>query len=200
MTIVLGLVVPAVALAAIMAIAWTVVLRTGKSGWTDTFWSGGIGLAGVAAALLPLGPGEPSGRALIVAALVALWSFRLAVHIGRRTVRGGDDPRYAKLREEWGDRYRSQLFLFLQIQAAAALVLVLCIFVAARNPAPLGLFDALGSSALGQSSGKASATANCVNSPPIPPTGARSATPASGRCRGTPTTSSSGSTGSDMCR
>lgn len=61
---------------------------------------------------------------------------RLGAHIVRRTLHGEEDPRYARLREEWGERWRSRLFLFLQIQAAAALLLAATIFLAARNPAP----------------------------------------------------------------
>lgn len=134
----------AAVLSIIMAAAWAVIVRTGKSGWADAFWSLSIGLAGSIAALAPLGPGQPTPRASIVAALVAIWSLRLAIHIAGRTVKGGDDPRYAQLREEWGSRYRSQLFLFLQIQAGAALVLVLTVLVASQNPASLGPFDFIG--------------------------------------------------------
>ena len=135
----------AIGLIIAMTIAWDRVIRTGRSGWADTFWSASVGASGVAAALVPLEPGEPSGRALLLAALVALWSLRLAIHIGRRTLNGGDDPRYAELRRKWGEsRYPGQLFLFLQIQAAAAFVLAMSVFAAAHNPAPFGIGDIAG--------------------------------------------------------
>jgi steroid 5-alpha reductase family enzyme len=57
-------------------------------------------------------------------------------HIAIRTKKGGDDPRYAELRREWGGRFSTRLFGFLQIQAAAAWLLALSILAAARNPAP----------------------------------------------------------------
>jgi steroid 5-alpha reductase family enzyme len=60
----------------------------------------------------------------------------LGSHIVFRTLRGGDDPRYAALREEWGADAPRRLFWFLQIQAAVALLLALCVGLAARNPAP----------------------------------------------------------------
>ena len=108
-----------------MAAAWAVIIRTGSSGCADTFWSLLHRHRGVAAALVPLGPGEPTTRAWLVAALVGVWSLRLGTHIMRRTLKGGDDPRYAQLKQEWGDRYRSRSSsLFLEIQAAAAFVLV----------------------------------------------------------------------------
>jgi len=133
----------AVALSLVMGLAWWVVVSSGRSGWADTFWSYGTGLVGVGAVLWA-SAGAPGGRALLVLALLALWALRLGTHIARRTLSGGDDPRYAELRRDWGERYRSQLFVFLQIQAAAALVLVLAVLSAAGNPAPLGIGEILG--------------------------------------------------------
>lgn len=139
------LVLLAIGVAVAMTAAWQVVLRTGNSGWADASWSATVGAAGIAAALVPLAPGEPSGRALLVAAIVAVWSLRLASHIARRTLAGADDPRYAQLRKEWGEAaYPRQLFVFLQIQAGAALVLAIAVLAAAHNPAPLGIGDAIG--------------------------------------------------------
>lgn len=143
-TLIVLLFAAAAMLALTMAVAWAIVLKTGKSGWTDTFWTAGIGVCGSVAALAPLGDEGDTGRRLIVATLVVCWSLRLATHIASRTMKGEDDPRYAQLRKEWGGRYQSQLFVFLQIQAAAALVLVIAVITAANNPAPLGWGDAIG--------------------------------------------------------
>jgi steroid 5-alpha reductase family enzyme len=120
-----------------MSIAWAIAVRSGKSGWVDAIWSFAVGAAGVAVALIPL-PGwqQASERPVIVALLAAIWSIRLGLHIVIRTLLGGDDPRYAQLRSEWGEAFSRRLFWFLQIQAAAALLLSLSIFTAARNPAP----------------------------------------------------------------
>jgi steroid 5-alpha reductase family enzyme len=140
----------AVGLSLTMMGAWAIAIRTGRSGWIDAVWSFAIGVAGVAAALVPLHPGEPqTARQIVVALLAGIWSLRLGLHIVRRTAGGGDDPRYATLREEWGGAYRRRLFLFLQIQATAAFLLVLSILVAAHNPArKLRLADWLGVSLL----------------------------------------------------
>lgn len=137
-----AVVIAAVSLSLIMALAWWVVISTGRSGWADTFWSYGTGLVGVGAVWWAAG--APNGRALLVMALLALWGVRLGTHIARRTLSGGDDPRYAELRRDWGERYRSQLFVFLHIQGAAALVLVIAVLAAAGNPAPLDVGDGLG--------------------------------------------------------
>jgi steroid 5-alpha reductase family enzyme len=144
MTVAILIVALGIMLAGVMAQAWRTILRTGNSGFADVFWSYSIGAAGVVAALWPLAPGEPGPRNWLVAVLVAIWSLRLGTHILRRTRKGHDDPRYAQLRKEWGDKADQQLLIFLQIQAGAALVLAIAIMAAAHNPAPLGLPDALG--------------------------------------------------------
>lgn len=127
----------------VMAGAWALVLGTGRSGWADTLWSFGVGGVAAAGLLVPLGPGEPTPRALLVAALVGLWAVRLGVHIGRRTRAGGDDPRYAELRRQWGADYRRRLLVFLEIQAAAAFVLAAAALAAGRSSSSLGVFDLL---------------------------------------------------------
>jgi steroid 5-alpha reductase family enzyme len=128
-------------LSAAMAFAWWVAEKSGRSGWIDAIWTFAVGLAGVASALME--PSERS-RSLLVAGIAAVWSLRLGLHISGRTARGGDDPRYRQLREEWGERASSRLFGFLQVQAAAGWVLVLAVAVAAHRPGPLTLQDSLG--------------------------------------------------------
>jgi steroid 5-alpha reductase family enzyme len=145
MTIVVLLVAPALGLSVAMMAAWAVATRSGRSGWIDAIWSFAIGSAGVVAALVPLAPGEPTTRQIVVAGMAAVWSLRLGWHIARRTMGGGDDPRYAWLREEWGAAFRPRLLLFLQIQAACGFLLAVSIMVAAHNPAPgLGASDGIG--------------------------------------------------------
>lgn len=120
-----------------MAFAWLISVLTGKSGFIDAIWSLSVGAAGVIAALPPFGStGALTSRRLLVGVMAALWSARLGLHILRRTFGGRDDPRYAKLKEDWGKRARFYLFLFLQAQALAAWALVLSILLASRNPAP----------------------------------------------------------------
>jgi steroid 5-alpha reductase family enzyme len=135
----------ALGLMLVMTAAWAIALATGRSGFVDTIWSFSVGAFGAILALIPLPYSGPSTRQVIVAALAAFWSLRLGTHILQRTLKGGDDPRYAQLRAEWGQDYRRRLFWFLQIQAAAALPLVLTIAAAGHRPgAELGLRDALG--------------------------------------------------------
>jgi len=133
----------AIALSAAMALAWIVALWSGRSGWIDAIWSFAVGAGGVAGSLVDFE--AVSARQWLVACLVAIWSLRLGVHIARRTMTGGDDPRYAQLRKEWGEKYRRKLFWFLQIQAAVALLLALSVTIAAHRSEPgLDLADIFG--------------------------------------------------------
>ena len=142
MSLIIAVPVLALFCAAAMAFAWRVVMTSGRSGWADTFWSWTVGVAGIVAALGP--PAELTARNWLVAVIVAFWSGRLGLHIARRTLKGGDDPRYAELKRGWGDSYKPQLLIFLEIQAAVALVLAIAVMAAAHNPAPLGLGDVIG--------------------------------------------------------
>lgn len=119
----------AAALSLAMMLAWLSVLSGSKSGWVDATWSFLVGAAGLAAALTPLLGWEGEfARQLAVAVAAGISSCRLGFHIALRTLGGGEDPRYAKLREEWGARWRFRLFVFLEIQAAAALLLAGTVF------------------------------------------------------------------------
>src|SRR6478752_3433315 len=64
---------------------------TGNSGWVDTIWTFSVGLVGAGSALWPIGDAAPNARQWLVAALVAIWSLRLGLHIAVRTVGITDD-------------------------------------------------------------------------------------------------------------
>src|SRR5258708_29391755 len=135
----------AVALSILMAGAWMVQQRTGNSGWVDTIWTFSLGLTGAGSALWPVAGAAPNARQWLVAALVAVWSLRLGVHIAVRTAEITDDPRYAAFAREWGAGSRRKMFVFLQNQGFGSIPLVFAIFVAARFPGDaLRLRDYLG--------------------------------------------------------
>jgi steroid 5-alpha reductase family enzyme len=124
----------ALSLSVLMAGAWMVQQRTGNSGWVDTIWTFAVGLVGAGSALWPVGDAAPNARQWLVAALVALWSVRLGLHIAVRTAAITDDPRYAAFAREWGVDSPRQMFVFLQNQGFGSIPLVFAIFVAARFP------------------------------------------------------------------
>ncbi len=138
MTIVALLLVTAAGLSLVMSGAWALQRRTGQSGWIDATWSFALGAAGATMALAPIGGAPVSPRQIIVAVFVLAASLRLGAHIAARSFNAGEDPRYHALALEWGAAFPRRLFWFLQIQAACAFILSLTIFLAARNPAPLG--------------------------------------------------------------
>jgi steroid 5-alpha reductase family enzyme len=124
----------AIALSGLMAAAWAVQQRTGNSGWVDTIWTFAVGLVGAGSALWPIAGAAPNARQGLVAALVAIWSLRLGLHIAVRTAGISDDPRYASFAKEWGLNAPRRMFIFLQNQALGSIPLVFAIFVAAHVP------------------------------------------------------------------
>lgn len=128
---VLSLAIPLVLLSLGMAAAWLVQRRTGNSGWVDMAWSALTGLAAIVG--IAISGGLSSAPGMMAAAILVLWAGRLAVHIGGRSRLSGEDPRYAALMEEWGDKAPSQLFKFLQIQAFVSVVLVISVLAAASG-------------------------------------------------------------------
>ena len=131
-------------MAAAMTTAWLVERRTGNSGWIDAIWTFGLGATGIVGALLPFGDG-PLSRRLLVAALAAVWALRLGLHVASRTRGISDDPRYARLKRDWGADKDRQMFRFMMMQALASTPLAIGIVLAAHNPAPtLGFQDMLG--------------------------------------------------------
>jgi len=121
----------AIGLVMIMTGAWAIQRATSSSGWIDTIWSFAVGLGGIVAAVFAHGDG---GRRIAAFVIIAVWSLRLSLHIAGRTKGADEDPRYAKLIEEWGPSASLRLWLFLQLQAMAAFILVLAVYLAAANP------------------------------------------------------------------
>jgi steroid 5-alpha reductase family enzyme len=121
-------VVIALMLSGAMALAWRVALTTGQSGRIDAIWAFATGSAAVVAAAAS--QGDPL-RQTVVCVIVAFWSLRLGHYLWRRAIRGADDPRYAALKQSWGDTAPQRLFLFLQIQALASWPLALTAYCAA---------------------------------------------------------------------
>jgi steroid 5-alpha reductase family enzyme len=116
-----------------MLAGWAYQRARNNGGWTDVFWSFGMGLAGAACALFPL-DGAPTPRQWLVAALVGGWSLRIGLHIAVRVARSGEDARYRRLREDWGKAFQLRMALFLPGQAILSIPLVGAVMLAARRP------------------------------------------------------------------
>ena len=122
-----------------MSGAWVVQRASGNAGMVDVVWTFSLGAAGIATGVVAGG-----ARAILVAALTAIWATRLGLHILRRNWGTPEDSRYAHLRTIWGSGFQARMFIFLQIQALAALALAISFVAAAYNRAPLSAADALG--------------------------------------------------------
>jgi steroid 5-alpha reductase family enzyme len=133
-TFILGLMGLSAALSVIMAIAWLVWRASQNSGWVDSIWTFGLGLVGIIGAVTTGTMGFHRG---LVAAMAAIWSLRLGLHIARRTSGITDDPRYAKLVQDWGADASRQMFWLLQKQAIVSIPLALSMWLAANGSAPM---------------------------------------------------------------
>jgi steroid 5-alpha reductase family enzyme len=142
LTLILGLLSLSAALSVVMIGAWLIWRRTKNSGWIDTTWTFGLGLVGVVSAVLAL-TNPMDLRSGIVAAMAAIWSLRLGLHIAFRSRGITDDPRYAKLIREWGPDASRQMFWLLQKQALVSIPLALAMWIASANPSPLPTAQAL---------------------------------------------------------
>ena len=125
------------ALALIMSVGWIIWKTTRNSGWIDAIWTLAIGVVGTASAIWWHTLETASVNRWIVAAMIAAWALRLGIHITGRTANITDDPRYAKLVDDWGDKAERNMFGFLQAQAFFGVLLTLAVALAAANPAPL---------------------------------------------------------------
>jgi steroid 5-alpha reductase family enzyme len=137
------------AMSLVMTGAWLIRRQTGNSGWIDVTWTFGVGMVGALSALIVVAGTELTVRQLLVAALVSIWSLRLGFHIAARTKGSSDDPRYAALAREWGDKAQRRMFRFVQAQAVVSIPLLATIFLAAHRPgAGLAAQDMLGAAIL----------------------------------------------------
>ena len=128
----MGLLAIAVFLSLAMAAAWRIGETSRRSGRIDAIWSFAAGAACLAAVALGA---NGFARAAIGAAYLAIWSVRLGAYLWKRAEHG-EDPRYAALKSEWGEKASARMFGFLQIQAIAAWPLALSTYVAAASPRP----------------------------------------------------------------
>jgi steroid 5-alpha reductase family enzyme len=117
---------------AMMALLWLVQRRTGNAGIVDAGWAAGIGLLGVFYAVTSDGY---LPRRVLVAALIGIWSSRLAIYLLLdRVVGQPEEGRYRTMRENWGAAASRRLFLFFQTQALAASFFALPVLVVVYHP------------------------------------------------------------------
>jgi steroid 5-alpha reductase family enzyme len=131
------------ALLAYVLALWLLSLPLRDVSIVDPGWGAGFVL--VAWIAFALGDGC-RGRRLLLAALLSVWGLRLAGYLIARKLRERrEDPRYARMRRHYGERFTliSLATIFL-LQGALMWVISLPVQVAAPQPDRLGALDVLG--------------------------------------------------------
>ena len=131
------------ALAAIMLVAglaWVGSVLANRYSHVDSLWSLFFLLA---AAVFAVGAGELSGRAILVIALVALWSLRLSLYITARNWGEPEDYRYQAIREknEPGFVVKS-LYVVFGLQGLLAWIIAAPLLPAINSSSGPGIIDA----------------------------------------------------------
>jgi steroid 5-alpha reductase family enzyme len=120
-----------VALVVGMSFAWLAWWQTKNAGWVDVIWTTTLGLTGAIGSFLM--PGAVWRHALI-AVLLLIWVLRLGSHIAGRNQKRHDDPRYAKLLQDWGKNASLQMYFLMLKQALVSIPLALALLLAAGVP------------------------------------------------------------------
>ncbi len=119
----------------LMVVVWLLSLVLRNAGIVDVAWSASFTV--VTAGYVWLADGWRP-RDLLLLAMVAAWSLRLASYLFVRVWQEHphEDSRYAALRAEWGSSANVRMLAFFEVQALAALVLTVPFALAALNTAP----------------------------------------------------------------
>lgn len=120
--------------AAIMLILWLIQWRTKNAGIVDVAWAFGTGVLGIWM-VLASAQADPH-RKILVAAMAAIWSARLGMHLASRVFSKSEDGRYRYLRERLGQRVQPFMFLFFQVQALWAVMFALPMWASAQSTVP----------------------------------------------------------------
>jgi steroid 5-alpha reductase family enzyme len=123
-------------------LAWAIATARRNAGLVDIFWSLFFLLGAlVYAAASPL----VAARALLVLALVAAWSLRLAGHLAARNWSAPEDHRYTAIRErnDPGFAWKS-LYLVFGLQAVLAWLISAPLAASISSTAAIGALDAAG--------------------------------------------------------
>ncbi|MCQ6261424.1 DUF1295 domain-containing protein [Alcanivorax sp. MM125-6] len=126
----------------LFTLAWAVQRLTANAGYVDVAWSFGTGIVGLG--YLLVGDGEAWPR-WVAGGLLTLWALRLGGHILSRVVgEGGEDGRYAAMRERLGGAAQPVFLLVFWAQAGLAWAFSLPFWVIGHQPDFIPLFVNLG--------------------------------------------------------
>jgi steroid 5-alpha reductase family enzyme len=116
---------------------WGVSVAMKDTSIVDIFW--GSGFVVVAWVTFAVADGS-SARKLFLAVLTTIWGLRLTIHLARRNLGHGEDPRYARMRKQWGEKWPLRsLFVVFWLQGALLWIVSLPVQVGQVDPTPSGL-------------------------------------------------------------
>lgn len=122
------------AIAALMLILWLVQVARRDAGIVDVGWAASLGLLACWYAVWAA-PRGFAPRVWLVAALAAVWSFRLATYLlCNRVIGKHEDGRYQTLRRNWAANVQTFFVVFFQAQALLAVILSIPYLTAMLNP------------------------------------------------------------------
>lgn len=120
---------------------YALALRWRRMALVDLIWTAGVGIA---AAAYVSAHELYHARALLVLAVVSLWSLRLTVHLFCDRVRSGDeDPRYVNLAKHWGPAARRNFFGLFLLQIVFVALFILPVSTALQHRAAVSWLDGL---------------------------------------------------------
>lgn len=136
--------VSALAVLAVVLVAFAVGARTGRHRVADVAWGIGFAAAAVATYAMSAGEGDGARRALVLV-LTAVWGIRLAAHIGWRSRGHDEDPRYERmLAKAPGSRNAYALRMVHLLQGALILLVSLPVQIASYATSSLSFLAAIG--------------------------------------------------------
>lgn len=126
-----------------MIVLWLVYMVQKNAGIVDLGWALGFALTGLVFMLLGEGYGV---RRFLMGIMILIWSLRLLSHLFRRYQGSVEDPRYQKIKEEWGENHLDfkMLAMFL-LQGVVVLILSFSFLIPMNNPLySLGRWEFIG--------------------------------------------------------
>lgn len=119
----------------LMTVTWWLARRWDNYSIVDAVWGGSFALVTL---LFVIAGSGWLNRRLVLLAIVALWSLRLGLFLGKRikSHHPQEDERYKSLRAEYGSSVASRFFLFFQYQALSVVLLSIPFLLIAMNERP----------------------------------------------------------------
>ncbi len=131
-----------VAVLVAQTLLWLLSLSLRDASIVDPFWGPGFALATLA---YYVADGRHTARGTLALALVTLWAARLGLHLLARNRRSGEDPRYAAMRDRYGERFgRVSLVRVFWLQGLILWIVSAPLLAAVRSEGAIGLWGVLG--------------------------------------------------------